>query len=110
MPDVITKVTPNRVTFGKNGWNASEISGHACSNAVSLRQLLVAFQKQPIFRGELEMKYAIRIVALTFVAIAGLTGATPLKNTMVAANAPSFGPPGPIPACNPFIQNCPPIR
>ncbi len=56
------------------------------------------------------MKYAIRIVALTFVAIAGLTGATPLKNTMVAANAPSFGPPGPIPACNPFIQNCPPIR
>lgn len=56
------------------------------------------------------MKHAIRIVALTLVVIAGFAGATSSKNTLVASNAPSFGPPGPIPACNPFIQNCPPIR
>ncbi len=56
------------------------------------------------------MKLAIRIVALTFVLAAAVTGAMPAKAPLVASNLPGFTPPGPIPACNPFIQQCPPIR
>lgn len=56
------------------------------------------------------MRLALRIVALTFMMAAAFTGATPSKAPMIASNAPGFSPPGPIPSCNPFIQNCPPIR
>lgn len=56
------------------------------------------------------MKYAVRIAALTFVLVAAYTSASPSKSQSIAANIHSFGPPGPIPACNPFVQDCPPIR
>jgi hypothetical protein len=56
------------------------------------------------------MKLAIRIVALTFVLAAAVTGATPAKAPLLDASLLGFTPPGPIPACNPFIQQCPPIR
>ncbi len=56
------------------------------------------------------MKHVLRVIALTFVFAAGVTGYTPAKATLVASNLPSMGVPGPTPTCNPFIQQCPPIR
>jgi hypothetical protein len=56
------------------------------------------------------MKHVIRAIALTFVITAAFIGATPAKAPLVASNLPSLSVPGPIPECNPFIQNCPPIR
>jgi len=56
------------------------------------------------------MKYAVRIAALAFVLVAAFTSASPSKTQTLAGNVHSFGPPGPTPTCNPFVQQCPPIR
>jgi hypothetical protein len=56
------------------------------------------------------MKLTLRLLAITFIVAGAYTGATTPKAPVNASNAPSFSPPGPIPSCNPFIQNCPPIR
>jgi len=69
-----------------------------------------AQEKQTFSAGELPMKHVLRVIALTFVFAAGVTGYTPAKATLVASNLPSMGVPGPTPTCNPFIQQCPPIR
>jgi hypothetical protein len=70
----------------------------------------LVFEKQRVTAGELPMNHAIRVIALTFVVAAAFTGSTPSKANAVASNLPSLSVPGPIPECNPFIHNCPPIR
>jgi hypothetical protein len=58
------------------------------------------------------MKLAIRISALAFLVAAAFAGNPRISNTAVASNVLSNVPGGggPMPTCNPFIQNCPPIR
>jgi hypothetical protein len=55
------------------------------------------------------MNYAIRLVALTFMA-AAFTGSTPSRVSHTVLNLPNLGVPGPTPTCNPFIHQCPTIR
>jgi hypothetical protein len=58
------------------------------------------------------MKLIIRISALTLVLAAAFAGNYTPRSAAVAANIPSSVPGGggPMPTCNPFIQNCPTIR
>jgi hypothetical protein len=55
------------------------------------------------------MKIALRVVALSLFVSAAVAGNSISRNSTVAAihNSTSSGP---IPMCNPWTQNCPPIR
>jgi hypothetical protein len=58
------------------------------------------------------MKLIVRISALTLVIAAAFAGNSTPRTSTVAANIPSSVPGGggPLPTCNPFTQNCSPIR
>lgn len=58
------------------------------------------------------MKLIIRMLALTLILAAAFAGNSSPRNSTVASITPSSVPGGggPMPTCNPFTQNCPPIR
>jgi hypothetical protein len=55
------------------------------------------------------MKIAIRLSAATLVIAAAVAGNSMAKPATIAT-APHSNLPGPTPYCNPFTQQCPPMR